>query len=67
MTNDEMFEAIFTQRARLVKRLEGLSQAEWDTPSLCAGWKVRDVVGHLVSILDVPMPKFVGKAFRQGR
>jgi uncharacterized protein (TIGR03083 family) len=66
MTKDEMFQAITTQRVRLIDQLEGFTAEDWDTPSLCAGWKVRDVVGHLVSILEVPMPKFVGKAILAG-
>ena len=66
MTKDEMFQAIVDQRHQLLERLDGLSAAQWETPSLCAGWKVRDVVGHLVSILEVPMPKFVGKAILAG-
>ncbi|MGV9677208.1 maleylpyruvate isomerase family mycothiol-dependent enzyme [Nocardia sp. NPDC003482] len=44
------------ERAELVALLRGLSDAEWLAPSLCAGWRVRDVVGHLlydsVSLLD---------------
>lgn len=27
--------------------LRELSEAEWDAPTLCAGWRVREVVGHL--------------------
>jgi uncharacterized protein (TIGR03083 family) len=66
MTKDEMLQAITTQRARLIAQLEGFTTEDWNTPSLCAGWKVRDVVGHLVSILEVPMPKFVGKVLLAG-
>jgi uncharacterized protein (TIGR03083 family) len=66
MTKDEMLQAITSQRGRLIALLEGFTTEEWNTPSLCAGWKVRDVVGHLVSILEVPMPKFVGKVLLAG-
>jgi uncharacterized protein (TIGR03083 family) len=55
-----MFDAIVLHRGRLIDRLSDVSPSDWDTSSLCVGWKVRDVVGHLVSILDIPMPKFVG-------
>ena len=27
--------------------LHGLSDEQWNAPSLCAGWKVRHVVGHI--------------------
>jgi uncharacterized protein (TIGR03083 family) len=29
--------------------LRGLTEAQWDHPSLCDGWRVRDVIGHMVS------------------
>lgn len=28
--------------------LAGLSAEQWEAPSLCAGWRVRDVAGHIV-------------------
>ena len=33
--------------ADLRELLAGLSEDQWDAPSLCAGWKVRHVVGHI--------------------
>jgi len=35
-------------RTDLADYLETLDDAQWDAPSLCEEWKVRDVVGHLV-------------------
>jgi uncharacterized protein (TIGR03083 family) len=34
--------------ADLSAYLHSLDDAEWDRPSLCEGWRVRDVVGHLL-------------------
>jgi uncharacterized protein (TIGR03083 family) len=28
--------------------LHGLDDADWEKPSLCTGWRVRDVVGHIL-------------------
>jgi uncharacterized protein (TIGR03083 family) len=28
--------------------LHGLAPADWERPSLCDGWRVRDVVGHIL-------------------
>ncbi|WP_410876792.1 maleylpyruvate isomerase family mycothiol-dependent enzyme [Nocardia sp. A7] len=39
---------LIEERAELVALLRGLSEQEWETPSLCAGWRVRDVVAHLL-------------------
>ncbi|MQY21210.1 maleylpyruvate isomerase family mycothiol-dependent enzyme [Nocardia macrotermitis] len=36
------------ERAELAALLHSLSEQEWESPSLCAGWRVRDVVGHLL-------------------
>ena len=35
------------QRGSLADLLEQLSPADWERPSLCAGWRVRDVAAHL--------------------
>ncbi|MDT5186441.1 MAG: hypothetical protein QOI29_4599 [Mycobacterium sp.] len=37
------------ERRVLVDDLAGLESAAWETPSLCAGWAVRDVVAHLAA------------------
>lgn len=40
--------AIFdAEAARLDAHFASLDQAGWDRPSRCAGWSVRDVLGHL--------------------
>ncbi|WP_191094012.1 maleylpyruvate isomerase N-terminal domain-containing protein [Nocardia colli] len=36
------------ERPDLVSLLRTLSADEWESPSLCAGWRVRDVAGHLL-------------------
>lgn len=36
------------ERAELVALLRSLTDEQWDTPSLCAGWRVREVAGHLL-------------------
>jgi uncharacterized protein (TIGR03083 family) len=36
------------ENADFVAYLGGLSDDEWDAPSLCDGWRVRDVVGHIL-------------------
>jgi uncharacterized protein (TIGR03083 family) len=36
------------ERRDLVALLRTLSDAEWQSPSLCDGWQVRDVVAHVL-------------------
>ncbi|MFE7723815.1 maleylpyruvate isomerase family mycothiol-dependent enzyme [Nocardia rhizosphaerihabitans] len=43
------------ERRELIELLRGLTEQEWETPSLCAGWRVRDVVGHLLTDTLGPM------------
>src|ERR687893_2677696 len=37
------------ERADLLAFLTGLTPRQWDAPTLCAGWRVRDVVAHMIS------------------
>jgi len=36
------------ENADLSAYLHSLSREDWERPSLCAGWRVRDVVGHIL-------------------
>jgi uncharacterized protein (TIGR03083 family) len=47
MDVDEVRRTIDTEREGLADLLEDLSSAEWETPSLCGGWRVGDVAAHL--------------------
>lgn len=47
-------EHVVAERAELVAFLRTLTPAEWETPSLCTGWRIRDVVAHLA--LDTLSP-----------
>ncbi|MFI5040764.1 MAG: maleylpyruvate isomerase family mycothiol-dependent enzyme [Acidimicrobiales bacterium] len=48
MTNDtELQPKVAGEFLALADLLEGASDAEWDTPSLCEGWRVREVIAHL--------------------
>ncbi|MBF4997570.1 maleylpyruvate isomerase family mycothiol-dependent enzyme [Nocardia sp. BSTN01] len=41
-------ELLADERAELIALLRDLSDDEWEASSLCAGWRVRDVVSHLL-------------------
>jgi uncharacterized protein (TIGR03083 family) len=43
-----LWQAIDDQRTALADLLAQLTPDEWDHPSLCAGWTIRDVTGHLI-------------------
>ena len=50
---------VHDERESLLGLLETLTPVEWNTQSLCAEWRVRDVVGHLVSETTMSIPKLI--------
>jgi uncharacterized protein (TIGR03083 family) len=47
LDRDQVWQAIDGQRQRVADLLDSLPDGEWDQPSLCQGWTVRDVAAHL--------------------
>lgn len=43
----DVADAVDTARTELADLLAGLDDAQWEQPSLCAGWRVREVAAHL--------------------
>jgi uncharacterized protein (TIGR03083 family) len=43
----DIWTIIANERGALANDLSNLTSSQWDTPSLCAGWTVRDIVAHL--------------------
>lgn len=54
------------ERADLVVLLTSLAPQQWDAPTLCAGWRVRDVVAHMFSWEDLG-PTGVARRLVEGR
>ncbi|GCD94719.1 maleylpyruvate isomerase family mycothiol-dependent enzyme [Embleya hyalina] len=46
-TSVELAVATAAERRDLAAVFEGLSVEQWNSPSLCAGWRVREVVAHM--------------------
>ncbi|MGG2459126.1 maleylpyruvate isomerase family mycothiol-dependent enzyme [Streptomyces sp. RGM 3693] len=49
--------AIAAERRELADLLDTLSPEQWDAPSLCAGWRVREVAAHMSLGFRYPFPK----------
>jgi uncharacterized protein (TIGR03083 family) len=62
----DVWPAIHAERKALAADLEGLTANEWDMPSLCEGWTVRDVVAHMTAATKLNGPKFFGKLLGSG-
>jgi len=57
---------IKTERAALVDGLAALPEEDWDRPSLCTGWTVRQVVAHMIATARMTPPKFFAKLAGSG-
>jgi uncharacterized protein (TIGR03083 family) len=57
---------IHEERAALAADLESLDDSAWSTPSLCRGWTVLDMLGHLAATAKMTPPKFFVKMARAG-
>jgi uncharacterized protein (TIGR03083 family) len=54
MDRDQCWRVITDQRLSLADLLEDLTDSEWESPSLCADWRVRDVAAHVAMAPQVP-------------
>ncbi|MFD0000196.1 maleylpyruvate isomerase family mycothiol-dependent enzyme [Nocardia sp. NPDC127526] len=52
LTTDQTWAAVAAERAGLVELLRPLPESAWDHASLCEGWRVRDVVAHVILSAD---------------
>ncbi|GAA1765144.1 maleylpyruvate isomerase family mycothiol-dependent enzyme [Kocuria aegyptia] len=66
MDRTAIWDTVHRERSALADLLETLTPAEWDHPTLCPGWAVRDVAAHVIS-----SPQFgladLARALWQGR
>jgi uncharacterized protein (TIGR03083 family) len=63
MDDSQVWAAVDRRRRAIVELLTGLTPSDWDTPSLCEGWRVRDVAAHLTMPL-LTMPQLALLAVR---
>lgn len=47
MRDGDIWRLIDAQRADLADFLDGLTPEQWEAPSLCADWTIRDVAAHV--------------------
>jgi uncharacterized protein (TIGR03083 family) len=68
MRRDDVWRAIDEQRRGLAELLEDLSDDEWEHPSLCEGWTVRQVAAHvaLQNLTWASMPRSALATIRAG-
>jgi uncharacterized protein (TIGR03083 family) len=66
-TSDTRLTAMLAaHRRQLTELLAALPPDAWDRPSLCAGWRVREVVAHILMPLRYPTWRFLAEMARAG-
>ncbi len=58
MASSDVWSMIASERKALAADLGSLTEAQWKTASLCDGWVVRDVLGHMTSTAEMTPGKF---------
>lgn len=53
-------------RRRFADHVESLDEAAWDAPSWCEGWRVRDVLAHLVRNAEMTLRSLTLDLLRGG-
>ena len=62
----DVWAMIAAERTGLADELSDLTAEQWATPSLCAGWTVRDAVAHLLMPFHLSLPALLWKMARNG-
>ncbi|WP_031079374.1 maleylpyruvate isomerase family mycothiol-dependent enzyme [Streptomyces sp. NRRL S-118] len=55
---------IAAERRDIADLLDGLTAPQWDAPSLCAGWRVREVAAHMSMGFRYSFPQVAARLVR---
>lgn len=58
MSETEVRAAIAAERTELAEVFAGLDDAAWEAPTLCAGWRPREVLAHMTMAYRMSTPRF---------
>lgn len=62
----EIKDLIADERRELAELLRQLPAEDWNRPTLCAGWRVREVVAHVTMPYRYSMPRFLVELAKSG-
>ena len=65
--DDTMWSALEQERLGLASLLEELTPEQWETPSLCALWRVRDVAAHVAMTPTAPTTSTLRRQLARAR
>ena len=65
MTDDaDLQPVVAAELLALADLLEEATEAQWDTPSLCEGWRVREVIAHMTMAARYSQDAFMAELAR---
>jgi len=64
ITDADLAAEIGAERSDLAAMLAALPASSWDLPTLCAGWRVRDLVAHVTMPFRYSAARFVAELTR---
>ena len=62
----DTWEMVDADRAELADLTDTLTPEQWDAPTLCTAWKVRDVIAHVTDGATLTKPQTLGIAAKYG-
>jgi len=65
-SGSDFWDLVRQYRHQLADRLDALPSGDWDKPSRCNGWRVRDVAGHLVHLAEGSQASIARDLLRNG-
>jgi uncharacterized protein (TIGR03083 family) len=63
-TDTDLQPVVAAEFVSLADLLAAASGAQWDTPSLCEGWRVREVIAHMTMAARYSEPEFMAELQR---
>lgn len=61
MATPDLWPLVHRQRTAVAEMLDELTPEQWDLPSLCRGWQVRDVAAHMIATGHTTPGSFFGE------
>jgi uncharacterized protein (TIGR03083 family) len=66
IAEQELMGAVAAERQDLAILLRDLPEDAWDAATLCAGWRVRELIAHVTMPFRYGTARFIGEMLRSG-
>ena len=66
VTGTQLASLVAAERREMAALLSDLPEESWNAPTLCAGWRVREVVGHMTMLYRYSTVRFLTELARSG-